>query len=121
MLQKMREAPKVTGSATLQERLETIKRDSEEALKKVRAFREKLELTKEIDDVNLAQQALKTEAENEERILEQFTPPPTPKKDLKPAPDPWEKAAELDRFSFWDWLTGGIRQVFDSIKRWGSR
>jgi hypothetical protein len=121
LLRKLKQVTMAGQSSSLRDRMESIQRDSKEALKKVLALREKLELTQEIDDVNLAQQGLKAEAENEEKVLEEFTSPPSPKKDLKPALDPWEKTAELDRFSFWDWLTGGIKQVFDSIRRWGAR
>jgi hypothetical protein len=121
LLEKLKRAPKVAESASLQERMESLKRDSVESLKKALALREKLELSQEVSNAHLEQQRLETDAEEEEKVLEEFTPPPSPTKGLKPAPDPWEKTAELDRFSFWDWLTGGIRQVFDSIRRWSTR
>jgi hypothetical protein len=57
-----------------------------------------------------------------ENSIEEITiPPKQAQRKTEPPPDPWEKAAELDKVSFWEWLNSGIRSIFDTFSRWRSR
>jgi hypothetical protein len=116
LLQKLRNDPSLSG------RMEDLKRSSQESLDRLQELRAAQNLPKDVSAAPMPVPAVIQDAAPPENSIEEITiPPKQAQRKTEPPPDPWEKAAELDKVSFWEWLNSGIRSIFDTFSRWRSR
>lgn len=107
---------------SLTRRMTDLKRTSQESLDRLRELRETQNLSADISAAAVPAPSVIQDAAPEEKIIEEIIMPPKQARPNTSSPaDPWEKFAQPDKVSFWEWLNNGIRSIFDTFSRWRSR